>query len=153
MYYLLGALILFLGEGRIKQWFEKNFELNQEKPILKKQIILTKHHNYGFIHNRFSDKRKEVLGVSVACGLLVIGNACYAFFTEMNNAIKTGMMLLLAGGMSNAYDRVKRSYVIDYFIVNKGRLKKTIFNLADFMLFLGTVFCAIGSIFFRKGTT
>jgi signal peptidase II len=53
------------------------------------------------------------------------------------------MIFLLAGGASNAYDRVKRGYVVDYFIINKGWLKRTIFNLADMFLFLGGVICAV----------
>lgn len=152
MYYLFGAMALFFGEEKIKQWFEKNFNLNQEKKVLKEQVILTKHHNYGFIHNRCSDNRSRVLWVSVAGILFVLGNACAAFFSQINHVLKAGMMLLLAGGTSNAYDRMKRGYVVDYFIINKGRLKKTIFNLADIMLFFGTIFCIMGSVFFKKGT-
>ena len=56
------------------------------------------------------------------------------------------MMLVVAGGLSNAYDRLKRHYVVDYFIINKGRLKKTIFNLADFLLFFGVVLCTAASL-------
>lgn len=147
MYYLLGALALFFGEEQIKKRVESRYALNQEKPVLKNWIILTKHHNYGFSHNRQSGNRKRVMGVTAAGIFLVISQAFSAFFSGVNHAVKAGMMLLLAGGLSNACDRFKRSYVVDYFIINKGRLKKTIFNLADMMLLLGAVVCAIGCLF------
>lgn len=152
MYYLLGALALFFGEEQIKGWIEQKYRLNQESFFLKNWLIITKHHNYGFIHNKQSEKRKRVLGVSAAGLFLVVINAFRAFFSETSHIIRTGMMLLLAGGVSNAYDRIRRKYVVDYFIINKGRLKRTIFNLADIMLFAGAVLCAVGSLFleYRK---
>lgn len=146
MYYFLGALALFLGEERIKRLVEANFALNEEKPVLKNSLIFTKHHNYGFAHNRCSGQRKRVLGVSLLALFLAIGNGIWVFFSGLGNGLKTGMMLVVAGGLSNAYDRLKRHYVVDYFIINKGRLKKTIFNLADFLLFFGVVLCTAASL-------
>lgn len=146
MYYLLGAFALFFGEERIKRWVETHFTLNEEKPVLKKHLIFTRHHNYGFVHNRRSEHRGQVLVVSLVGLFLVVGNGIYVFFSGLSHGLKAGMMLLMAGGLSNAYDRIKRHYVVDYFIINKGRLKKTIFNLADILLFLGAVVCAAASL-------
>lgn len=146
MYYLLGALALFFGEEQIKRWVEAHFALNEEKPALKNHLIFTKHHNYGFAHNRCSKHRARVLGVSLIGLFLVIGNGIYVFFSGLGHGLKTGMMLLMAGSLSNVYDRIKRHYVLDYFIINKGRLKKTIFNLADILLFLGAAVTAAASL-------
>ncbi len=150
MNYLLTAITLFLGEEGIKSRVERKYDLNEKKPIWKENIILTKHHNYGFAHNKWSDKPERVRGISIAGMTLVAANAVNLFFSGAGRILKTGMMLLLAGGMSNAYDRLERKYVVDYFIINKGRLKKTIFNLADIMLFLGTVLTAIGVLFGKE---
>lgn len=147
MYYLLGALALFFGEEQVKSWVERSLILNKERPLLKNYIILTKHHNYGFAHNRCSGKKKRVLGVSAAGLFSIAIYGAYGFFSDTSHIRKTGMMLLLAGGLSNTFDRFKRSYVVDYFIINRGRLKKTIFNLADIMLFTGCAVCAVGSLF------
>lgn len=147
MYYLLGALALFFGEEQIKSRIERHYTLNQKTSLWKNRLILTKHHNYGFIHNKQSKNRKMVLGMSFVSAAALIGSALYTFFSDLGHGMKAGMMFLLAGGLSNAYDRVKRKYVVDYFIINKGRLKRTIFNLADIMLFAGAVCCTIGSLF------
>lgn len=152
MYYLLGALALFFGEEQIKEWVEKKLTLNQERSFCRNRLILTKHHNYGFVHNRQSHRRNRVLGVSIIGLFLVAGNALAVFFSELGHGLKAGMMLLLAGGLSNVYDRIKRKYVVDYFIINKGNLKSTIFNLADIMLLFGMAICFAGSLFFKETT-
>lgn len=146
MYYLLGALALFFGEEQIKAWVEKRIGLKQKKPFFGNRIIITKHHNYGLAHNRRSHKPRQVLAVSFAGLFLVVINALPVFFSTLGHGLKAGMMLLLAGGLSNVHDRIKRKYVVDYFIINKGQLKGTIFNLADMMLFLGAALCAVGSL-------
>jgi signal peptidase II len=143
MKYLLAALSLFLGEAGIKTWVEKKLVLNRERPFFKNNIILTKHHNYGFAHNRYQNRRRLVLSLSVGSFVFLWLNAVRIFFSRCKKGLKLGMIFLLAGGASNAYDRVKRGYVVDYFIINKGWLKRTIFNLADMFLFLGGVICAV----------
>ena len=50
---------------------------------------------------------------------------------------KLGFSLTLAGALSNIYDRLTRHYVVDYFSINWGKLKKVIFNLGDMFIFLG----------------
>ena len=37
---------------------------------------------------------------------------------------KTALTLVLAGGASNLYDRLKRGYVVDYFSIQWKKLKK-----------------------------
>ena len=51
---------------------------------------------------------------------------------------KTALTLVLAGGASNLYDRLKRGYVVDYFSIQCGKLKKVVFNLGDIFVFLGS---------------
>mgnify|MGYP004557310627 CR=1 FL=1 len=36
------------------------------------------------------------------------------------------------------YDRLKRGYVVDYFSIQCGKLKKVVFNLGDIFVFLGS---------------
>ena len=50
---------------------------------------------------------------------------------------KIGACLVLGGGISNLYDRLKRGYVVDYFSIRFKKLKKIVFNLGDICIFLG----------------
>ena len=54
---------------------------------------------------------------------------------------KTALTLVLAGGASNLYDRLKRGYVVDYFSIQWKKLKKVVFNLGDIFIFAGSAVC------------
>lgn len=52
-------------------------------------------------------------------------------------ADKLALSLVLGGAISNLYDRLVRRYVVDYFSLQFGKLKKVVFNLGDIFIFLG----------------
>lgn len=55
---------------------------------------------------------------------------------------KTALTLVLAGGASNLYDRIRRGYVVDYFSIQWKQLKKVVFNLGDIFIFAGSALFA-----------
>ena len=54
-------------------------------------------------------------------------------------AEKLGTSLVLGGGLSNVYDRVKRGFVVDYFSIQYRKLKKVVFNVGDICIFAGAL--------------
>ena len=54
------------------------------------------------------------------------------------NVQKFGIAVILGGAVSNLYDRMIRHYVVDYFSIQCGKLKKVVFNLGDIFVFLGS---------------
>ena len=54
---------------------------------------------------------------------------------------------LLGGAFSNAYDRLKRGYVVDYFSLNLKwePLRRVVFNISDFCILIGAMLVAIGT--------
>ena len=60
---------------------------------------------------------------------------------------KTGVALLLGGGLSNLYDRYTKGHVVDYFHINIGpkRLRNIIFNISDFCVFIGALLAVAGA--------
>ena len=62
-------------------------------------------------------------------------------FKKQRNSAKCGIALLLAGSGSNVYDRLKTGTVTDMlrFPTAPGKLKTLVFNMADFMIFLGAL--------------
>ena len=58
--------------------------------------------------------------------------------------------MVLGGGLSNVYDRLKYGYVVDYFIINYKKLKKVILNVADVFIFIGAFLIFIGEFFDNK---
>ena len=55
------------------------------------------------------------------------------------SALKAGLALILGGGLANLLERFRHGYVTDYvqFKVPIPFLKKLIFNIADFSVFIG----------------
>ncbi|MFR5731015.1 MAG: signal peptidase II [Clostridium sp.] len=49
---------------------------------------------------------------------------------------------MLGGAVSNLYDRMIRHYVVDYFSIQCGKLKKVVFNLGDIFAFLAPASCS-----------
>lgn len=65
---------------------------------------------------------------------------------------KLGASLLIAGGTSNLYDRLRRGTVTDMLRFPKapGKLKQLVFNIADFMLVFGMILTVIGRVLRKK---
>ncbi|MDK2808667.1 MAG: signal peptidase [Clostridiales bacterium] len=150
MQYLLGILGIVFGDGFVKKYIEENKTYGEEEKKFGNKIIVTKYHNKGAMLNFMQEKPEWVLRFSFA-GLGAAFLYLFQLITTGGNVLlKTGTALLLGGGLSNLYDRIKKGYVVDYFIINYGRLKKVIFNLSDMLIFLGGLLLLIGSLFEDK---
>ena len=62
--------------------------------------------------------------------------------------IAAAILLVLTGGLSNQYDRMRRGSVTDYVQLPRAgkRLGRLVWNVADFMLLGGVVLTVIGVI-------
>ena len=64
------------------------------------------------------------------------------------NPSRLGILLVLTGGLSNQYDRMRRGSVTDYVQLPRAgkKLGRLVWNVADFMLLGGVVLSVIGLI-------
>ncbi|MGN0349572.1 MAG: signal peptidase II [Roseburia sp.] len=142
---LLTAGVFFL-DCVIKEWMEKNRIGKIRQPVLGGRIILEKYHNKGAALNFLAKKPKLMRGIHTMA-LCAVG-VFYGLLlrTDGRRAEKIGTSLLLGGGLSNLYDRYKKGYVVDYFKLGLGPkwLKKIVFNLSDFFIFIGTLLTVAG---------
>ena len=130
----------------IKRIVETCIQLDDKKYVLKDRLIIRKHHNDGAIFDSFPAKKSVIYAISYA----LFGFFAGLFVTEKSKVKKAGLMLLLSGALSNAMDRLQFGYVIDYFTVVYGRLKRIIFNLGDWFLFVGVTIWSLAEIFGDK---
>ena len=81
------------------------------------------------------------------CALAVVSAAVMVLSLPLWRRSRLGCALLLGGGASNLYERLSGRGVFDYiqFLKAPGRLKKYVFNLADFAIFLGAVCISLAS--------
>lgn len=91
--------------------------------------------------------QKNRLAVAVLSVFLMVGVTA-AFILSLgqgNRMLKTGLSMLLGGGFSNTYDRLRRKYVVDYFSFGFGgkRFSRIVFNLSDFGIIIGALMAAL----------
>ena len=81
-------------------------------------------HNPGFSFGFMKEYPKLVEMVPVCMLSAVAGAWAYVIGKKGRVLEKTALTLVLAGGASNLYDRLKRGYVVDYFSIQWKKLKK-----------------------------
>ena len=105
-------------------------------------IRLYKNHNPGFSFGVLKEYPKLVELIPLCTWSAVAGAWAYVIGKKGHVLEKTALTLVLAGGASNLYDRLKRGYVVDYFSIQWKKLKKVVFNLGDLYIFAGTALFA-----------
>lgn len=103
----------------------------------KGRIVLHKSHNAGLPFGLLKKYREAVRMIPLAASSAVAGILFWLLQRKGNNGEKLGFSLVLAGALSNLWDRMTRDYVVDYFSINRGKLKTVIFNLGDIFIFAG----------------
>ncbi|MBE5935024.1 MAG: signal peptidase II [Lachnospiraceae bacterium] len=143
MIYVFIIAVLFLLDLFVKNYIEKNKELGKEEVIIKDKLSIRYIRNKGAIYSTFEDKSAVVRGLSAFLIVLMWIVCVPMFFKKGNQGMKLGLAFIMAGGMSNVYDRIKRKYVVDYIHWNK--LKKIIFNISDVFIVTGGIITIICS--------
>lgn len=147
MIYIGITIGVFLLDFFIKNYFDKNYARRIKHPRLKNKIIIEKYYNDGATLNLLADHPKWMKMIHT----IVMAGVCIVYYLVIRltgkSLSKTGMALLVGGGLSNLLDRYTKGHVVDYFRINVGpkRLRNIIFNISDFFIFIGAVLAVLGS--------
>ena len=78
--------------------------------------------------------------------LMVLSVLCLGWLWALRKDAPLGAGLVLGGGASNLLERLKHGRVFDYIRFPKGpqKLRRYVYNLADFAVFLGGLFLLLG---------
>lgn len=141
------VLGIFAGDYWIKNHVEKNGREGETREMLGGRLLLRKHHNRGAALNFGEGKRPLIAAVSVVMTLLTLVLFLFSLGQKGNGLLRTGLSLLLGGAFSNTYDRLKRTYVVDYvsFGVRWKGFKNIVFNCSDFCIIIGALLTALGA--------
>jgi len=131
---LLAALDLLI-KSAIEDQEEVSFPKELEGSGGK--ILLHKNHNAGFSFGYFKDHPSMVKMIPLAVASFIGGMLASLLQKKGNILEKLALSVALGGAVSNLYDRLIRHYVVDYFSIQYGKLKKVVFNLGDLFIFLG----------------
>lgn len=147
MIYLLITTGVFIAELIIKHFIDKKYTENVRHPRLGGRIILEKYYNNGAALNLL-EKKPKLMRLLHSAAIVIVGVFSYFLMRVSGRPLeKTGVALLLGGGLSNLYDRYTKGHVVDYFRINIGpkRLRRIVFNISDFCVFIGALLAVVGS--------
>jgi signal peptidase II len=104
-------------------------------------VRLDYHENSGGFLSTGATWRPSVrIGIfQIANGLFLLGAAIFAVSYQWSRLARVGLILFLAGGVSNLIDRVAMGSVIDFLNVGIGPIRTGIFNVADVAIMAGMV--------------
>ncbi len=145
MIYITIAAIIFLLEIKIKKYIEDNKEMHKKEEIFNGNIILERYHNKGAMLNFLEKDAKLVKNISITLLGIILLVFLFLLPKKGDKLLKFALSLILGGALSNVYDRITRGYVVDYFSFKF--LKKIVFNISDIVIFIGSFFVAVHSLF------
>ena len=86
----------------------------------------------------------------LANGAFLIGTLLMAYRYKWSRLAATGLILFVAGGLSNLIDRMAIGTVIDFLNVGIGSWRTGIFNVADVAIMAGIAILAADNLFGRS---
>lgn len=135
---------LALGDLALKWLIERQDPEQFPRPLkhTKGKILLYRNHNAGFPFG-FMERYGELVRTIPLVIISALGSVLYCLCADADRTTektvqKLGLAVLLGGALSNLFDRYVRRYVVDYFSIQVGALKKVVFNLGDMFVFLGS---------------
>lgn len=147
MGYLLITAGVFLLDFLLKAYMDKKYARKVQHKRLHDKIMIEKYYNKGAALNLLA-KRPKLMKILHTL-IMVMVCAVYYFVLRLNGRKvgKLGLALLTGGGLSNLFDRYTKGYVVDYFRFNIGPkwLRRIIFNISDFCIFIGAAITILGS--------
>lgn len=149
MIVLISIIVLALiaaADIIIKNYIECHYTGKDEKYILAGAVVIQRSSNKGAFLGLFK-RYKKFLKVMNCVLIIVIFIMYIAFFVmKKSTGKKLGTALILAGAVSNGYDRIKKGSVTDYFSINLPFIKHIVFNLGDFSIFAGIIILLFSDI-------
>ena len=117
----------------IKWLIDREKPENFPKPLphTKGKILLYRNHNAGFPFG-FLEQHAELVRMLPLAVISGLAGFLAAILPQKGKTVHK------FGAVSNLYDRMIRHYVVDYFSIQCGKLKKVVFNLGDIFVFLGS---------------
>lgn len=148
MIYILVAAAVFLSDFFIKRHVDKTYQLKERHRRLDGKVWIEKYYNSGATLNLLA-KHPKIMTVIHSAVILFVGFFAYFSMRVTGRALtKTGLALVLGGGLNNLYDRYTKHHVVDYirFGVGPKWFRKIIFNVSDFFIFFGALLTVAGEL-------
>ena len=131
---ILSIFFLFICDIISKQWVFYSIDLNTFHPVTF-FLDLAHIHNFGISFGLFSGLISPWFFIII--GLFVTGLIYYMMTQVKNKMEKTGLLIIIAGALSNIFDRAMNGYVIDFIYLHYRDFYWPAFNFADIYISIG----------------
>ena len=131
---ILTIFFLFICDIISKQWVFYSIDLNNFIPITF-FLDLAHIHNFGISFGLFSGMISPWFLIFI--GFFVTGIIFYMMMQAKNKMEKIGLLIIIAGALSNIFDRAMNGYVIDFIYLHYKDFYWPAFNFADIYISIG----------------
>lgn len=147
LYIVLTVLMIALDQA-VKYWAFTSLQAQRTIPLVENVFHLTYIENRGAAFSMFAQFDSRWIFVTLAVVIsVVIGVALYKGW--MQNALgRWSLVMVAAGAIGNAIDRVIRGFVVDLF--DFRLIHFPVFNVADIFICVGAVLFIIYFLFQHK---
>lgn len=146
----IGIIIIITATDLwLKAQIEKQDPAAFPRPLAgtKTKIMLYRNHNAGFPFGFLEKYTTLVQVIPLVITSALAGILCYLIPQKGKRVQKAGLAMLVGGSASNLYDRWVRRYVVDYFSIRAGGLKRVVLNLGDLFVFAGALILLVRELF------
>lgn len=139
---------IFLLDYKIKEYVDRTRLQGSQEEVLGGRLILRNCHNEDFAFGKVKLGKENCQELSAAGLGCAFGEYLRQLAHGKNKLGKTGLALVLGGGLSNYMDRRTKGYVTDYvsFNVKNKDFRKMVFNISDLCIGAGTLLWVIGGL-------
>ena len=133
-FYSLLIIAIIIADRITKSWA---LGLLQEKilnPYLSFGLTFNRGINWGLFN---STNTALFIGINTAIAAVIVAMGIYTFSCWKNHLPIIGHILILAGAVSNYFDRIFYGGVIDFIVLSAGNWSWPAFNIADAAILLG----------------
>ena len=131
---ILSIFFLFICDIISKQWVFYSIDLNNFISVTF-FLDLAHIHNFGISFGLFSGLISPWFFIIL--GLFITGLIYYMMMQAKNKMEKIGLLIIIAGALSNIFDRAMNGYVIDFIYLHYKDFYWPAFNFADIYISCG----------------
>lgn len=132
--YIIMVLAIIIIDQIVKIIITSKTSINLT--IIPGALKLSYVENTGGAYGLGADSILVLIGINILLITFII--TILTKSKKLDDKIKTGLLLILAGGISNLLDRLLRGYVIDYIDINEI-INYPVFNIADVSIVCGAI--------------
>ena len=146
--YVIATLLMIALDQIVKYWAFTSLKLQSSIPLIENVFHLTYVENRGAAFSLFAQLDSRWIFVSLAVGVTIA-----IFIVLRINYLQTGLgrwslVLVAAGALGNAIDRVVHGFVVDLF--DFRLINFPVFNVADIFICVGGALFVIYFMFQHK---